>query len=167
MSRAFALTASAVVFLFIATLPASAQTRVKAGTLDCNVSGGIGLIIGSQKSMGCVFVSNRGRREFYNGMITRFGLDLGITGRGRLVWAVYAPTAWPPYALAGNYAGGAADASIGVGGGANILVGGNEDTISLQPLSVTGQTGVNIAAGVAGLRLDPVMPERPIRRRYR
>ncbi|MES2907066.1 MAG: DUF992 domain-containing protein [Pseudomonadota bacterium] len=148
--------ALATVFVsLLAVAPATAQNRVKAGTLDCNVAGGIGLIIGSQKSVSCSFVNNRGRREIYAGQITKFGLDLGITGTQRLLWAVYAPTGYLPYALEGRYGGGQAEASVGVGVGANVLVGGNSDTISLQPLSVSAQTGINIAAGVAGLELHP------------
>ncbi len=156
------LVAAAAIVALTSFSPAHAGTRVKAGTLDCNVAGGIGLIIGSQKAVSCSFINTRGRREIYTGQITKFGLDLGVTGRQRLVWAVYAPTGYLPYALEGRYAGGQAEATVGVGVGANILVGGNNDTVSLQPLSVSAQTGINIAAGVAGLELYPARP--PVRR---
>jgi hypothetical protein len=36
------------------------------------------------------------------------------------------------------------------------LIGGSSNHITLQPLSIEGMTGLNVAAGVAGLRLDYV-----------
>ena len=73
-----------------------------------------------------------------------------------MVWAVYAATSGGPAALAGTYAGASAEASVGAGLGANVLVGGSNRTIALQPLSVQGQTGVNLAVGVTGLTLNAV-----------
>ena len=49
--------------------------------------------------------------------------------------------------LAGNYGGVGANASVGVGFGGNFLVGGPENSYALQPISVQGQTGLNVAAG--------------------
>lgn len=144
--------------LAIAASPAVADNRVKVGTLDCDVSGGIGLIVGSKKAVRCYYLSNRGARETYEGSITKFGLDIGATVRARMIWAVYAPTNYPRYGLAGRYAGGTAEATVGAGVGANVLVGGSQDTISLQPLSVSEQTGLNIAAGVGALELHPAAP---------
>jgi hypothetical protein len=137
------------------TGPAAAQ-RVKAGVLDCDVSGGWGWIIGSSKSVNCVFTPDRpGPSEAYVGTITKFGVDIGPTGRGAMVWAVYSPTAGGPAALAGDYAGATGEATIAVGLGANVLVGGSNRTVALQPLSVTGQVGFNLAVGVAELHLRP------------
>jgi hypothetical protein len=138
-------------------LDAQAQGRVKVGTLACEMSGGVGLIVTSRKNLLCRFTpSVRGwRGESYAGTITRVGLDLGATAGGRLLWAVYAPTGARRYALAGTYAGASAEASVGPGLGANALLGGNNRTIALQPLSVQGQAGVNVAAGIAGLELHP------------
>lgn len=136
--------------------PAAAQNRVKVGVLTCNVSPGIGLLVISQREVGCVFRPNgsRGRGESYSGRITRVGLDIGITGRGILAWEVLANTRRLSRSqLAGEYAGGSAAASLGVGLGANALVGGSRNTIALQPLSVEAQVGVNLALGVASLRL--------------
>jgi hypothetical protein len=137
--------------------PASAQSRVKIGTLDCSISGGVGMIIASQKAVSCRFSpSDRGRRrEAYVGTITRVGVDLGVTSGARLVWAVYAPTSQPRWALAGSYGGAGAEATVGAGVGANALLGGSNRTVVLQPLSFQGQSGVNVAAGVAGLELHP------------
>jgi len=136
---------------------AAAQARVKAGTLDCDIAGGAGYIIGSQKPMRCMFIpAGGGRREVYEGVINKFGVDLGATSGGRLTWAVYAPTSRRFGALSGTYGGATAEATVGAGLGANVLVGGSNRTIELQPVSVQGQTGLNVAAGVASLELRPM-----------
>ncbi len=131
------------------------QRRVRVGVLTCNVAPAVGLIVGSQRQMSCVFrPDRRGRREGYLGTFSRVGLDVGITGRGVLAWTVFAPTRrLSPSQLAGNYSGASAQASLAVGLGANALVGGSRDTVALQPLSVQAQTGVNLALGVGNLNL--------------
>src|SRR5450755_4558950 len=135
---------------------AAAPEHVKAGTLDCDVSGGVGLIIGSQKQMTCMFTpASGGRREVYLGTIHKFGLDVGATTGGKMAWTVYAPTNQRVAALSGTYGGASGEATVGAGVGANVLVGGSERTVTLQPLSVQGQTGLNLAAGVASLELRP------------
>jgi hypothetical protein len=138
-------------------IPASAQAnRTKVGTLSCDISGGIGLIITSKKDLTCMFTpSQPGPREVYVGSITKFGLDLGATAGGEMVWAVYAPSTRKFGALAGNYGGATAEATVGAGLGANVLVGGSDRIVALQPVSVQGQAGLNVAAGVAELRLRP------------
>ena len=136
--------------------PAQAQ-RIKAGTLNCDISGGLGFIIGSQRSVSCLFTPDRpGPREVYHGTISRFGLDIGVTAGGHMVWAVFAEV-WggSPGALAGDYVGASGEASLVAGLGANVLVGGSNRTIALQPVSVQGQIGLNVAVGVADLRLRP------------
>ena len=99
--------------------------------------------------------SQPGPREVYVGSITKFGLDLGATAGGEMVWAVYAPTTRKFGALAGHYGGATAEATVGAGLGANVLVGGSNRTVALQPVSVQGQAGLNVAAGVAELRSAP------------
>ena len=135
-------------------VPAFADTKV--GTLDCDVSAGTGMIITSQKGVRCVFTPTTTRRpEVYAGAITKYGVDVGFTSGGKLIWAVFAPTTDKLRgALAGNYVGASAEASIAAGGGANALIGGSNQTITLQPISIQGQTGLNLAVGVAGLRLN-------------
>src|SRR5579883_353767 len=126
------------------------------GLLRCNVSPGVGLIITSSRALACRFTRSYGPPEFYYGTITNFGLNLGATGPGRLVWAVFAAT--PEigrFALAGHYGGASANVSFGPGFGADALVGGNANSIGLQPLSVNAQVGVDITAGVSGLTLEP------------
>jgi Protein of unknown function (DUF992) len=127
-----------------------------AGVLTCDVSAGIGLIIGSQRGVACVFTPELpGPQEVYSGSITRFGLDIGITAGGVMVWAVFAGTVGGPGFLAGDYVGASGDVAIAVGLGANVLVGGSNRTVALQPVSMSGQVGVNLAVGVADLQLRP------------
>ena len=132
---------------------AQAASGVQIGTLNCDVSGGIGLILGSSKSMTCVFHRADGAAENYAGSISKFGVDIGITGQQYMSWVVFAPGSLDPGALAGTYGGATGEATVGVGVGANVLVGGSGNSIALQPLSVTGQTGLNVAGGVAALSL--------------
>jgi Protein of unknown function (DUF992) len=134
---------------------ALAEDRVQAGSLTCDVSAGIGLILGSQRQVYCTFTpAFPGSVEVYTGSITRIGIDLGATIGGVMIWVVYAPRARPIGGLAGEYAGASAEASIVAGLGANVLVGGFGSAIALQPISVQGQFGLNLAAGIAGLELQ-------------
>ncbi len=136
------------------SVPSFSQETTKVGTLRCDVSAGIGLIITSNKEISCTFQPSRGRRETYIGNIRNFGLDLGVTTRGVLVWGVVSQITRPTVgALAGDYVGSSAEITAGVGIGANALVGGSNRSFSLQPLSVSGQVGVNLAAGVSQLTL--------------
>jgi Protein of unknown function (DUF992) len=141
-------------------MPTSAMAQVanhtKVGTLTCDISAGIGVIIASKKNLTCMFTpAQPGPREVYVGEITKFGLDLGATTGGEMLWTVYAPSNRRFGALAGHYVGATAEATVGAGVGANVLVGGSNRTITLQPVSVQAQTGLNVAAGVAGLELRP------------
>ena len=153
-----AFAALAVVAALALPAPSLAQGReqTKVGTLICDISGGIGLIITSKKEVTCMFTpSQPGPREVYTGSFTKFGLDLGATAGGEMVWTVFAPTNRRFGALAGHYGGASAEATVGAGVGANVLVGGSNRTVALQPISVQGQAGLNLAVGVAGLELRP------------
>lgn len=137
--------------------PASAQSSVEVGTLSCRLAPSVGLLVGSRQRMSCVLtLANAGRRENYRGTITRLGLDVGITAGGQLIWAVRSKTNLPigKRSLAGTYVGASGDVAVGLGVGANALIGGTNRTIALQPLSVSGSVGVSLAVGVAGLRLQ-------------
>jgi hypothetical protein len=154
--------ALAVLGLGIAVMisgPTYSQTpdRTRAGTLTCDIAGGIGMIIASKKSVACVFTPANANapREVYTGSITKFGVDIGATTGGEMIWSVFAPSSRLFGALAGDYIGGSAEATVGAGLGANVLVGGSDRTVALQPVSVQGQTGLNVAAGVTGLQLRP------------
>lgn len=140
------------------SLPAHAASGVKVGSLSCHVSSGWGFVFGSSRSVKCVF-SGEGRVEDYEGTISKFGVDVGYQQSGVMIWGVFAPTSdVKPGGLAGKYAGATAGASVGVGLGANVLVGGSSSQFTLQPLSVEGMTGLNVAAGIGGLGLEFVPP---------
>src|SRR5579863_2326231 len=133
--------------------PAQAQAGVSAGTLSCNVSSGWGFVFGSSRALRCTY-SRPGGVEHYVGHINKFGVDIGYTQGGVMVWGVIAPTAnLAPGTLAGSYAGATASATVGVGVGANALVGGSGNTITLQPLSIEGNTGLNVAGGIGAITL--------------
>lgn len=151
-----ALAAAALFAAVLAPCAASAQ-GVRLGALSCDVGGGIGMVITSKKALRCVFTPDGGgTMEPYSGSIEKFGLDIGATTRGQMLWIVYAPTRGAaPFALAGQYAGATAEATIGAGAGANALIGGSNRTITLQPVSIQAQEGLNLAVGVAGLTLRP------------
>lgn len=136
------------------SVPASAD-NVRLGLLTCEIDGGTGLVIASHKGLSCTYKSSRGgHRERYTGIISKIGVDLGITQQGSLQWAVLAVEGkHKEGALAGDYVGATAEASLVTGGGANLLVGGFQRSFTLQPLSVQAQTGVNIALAVTSMKL--------------
>jgi len=135
--------------------PAQAQ-RIRTGVLNCDVSAGLGLIIGSQRSVNCLFTPDLpGPQEGYYGTITKLGLDIGATAGGVMVWAVYADTSRGYGFLAGEYAGASGEVTVAAGLGANVLVGGSSRTVALQPVSIGGQVGLNLALGVANLSIRP------------
>jgi Protein of unknown function (DUF992) len=136
---------------------ANAMPPVRAGILQCEGGQNVGYVVGSTTSLQCVFQSEGRRPEPYIATVRRLGLDLGITDQTKLSWSVNAPTSRVGYGdLAGNYGGIGANASVGIGGGGNFLVGGPANAYALQPISLQGQTGLNVAAGVASIELEPV-----------
>ena len=147
---------------------ASAAPPVRAGILQCQAGQNVGFVVGSVANFECVFRSEGRRPEPYIATVRRIGLDLGVTAQTQLSWAVNAPTTRLGRGeLAGSYGGVGANASIGIGGGGNFLVGGPANAYALQPISVQGQTGLNVAAGVAGLELEPVRFANPRRHVHR
>ncbi len=154
MARVLFVTLFALLSAFPAT-PASAQGRIRVGILECITQPSIGAIVGSVREMDCVFKPTSGRDENYAGTQAKIGIDIGVQARAALAWAVFAPTVdRRPGELQGTYAGVSADAAVGLGLGANVLLGGSSRTVVLQPLSVEGQIGVGVSAGVSSLKLD-------------
>ena len=136
---------------------ANALPPVRAGILQCQGGQNVGFVVGSVTSLECVFQSEGRRPEPYVATVRRIGLDLGITEQTQFSWAVNAPNGRLGRGdLAGSYGGVGANASVGIGGGGNFLVGGPANSYALQPISVQGQTGLNVAAGVADIELQPV-----------
>jgi len=154
-------------FLLIATLtltvmlssPAGAQNWTQVGTLSCKVDPNIGFIIVGHQPMQCVYNQAPGSLpqvppQSYDGAINTIGLSIGISAGSVLGWAVFAPTTgMPAGALAGEYVGVSGDVGIGLGAGANVLVGGSNRTIALQPLSLQGSVALNVVAGLSSLKL--------------
>src|SRR5262249_35808047 len=136
---------------------AAGNAGVKVGVLNCNGDSGFGLILGSSRDVHCSYIPTAGAGERYNRAITKVGVDIGYIKGGILVWSVIAPASTvAPGAASGAYGGVTAGGTIGVGLGANVLVGGFNKSIALQPLSVEGNTGLNVAAGIAELSLNKV-----------
>ena len=157
------LTIGAAALATLATMSAaSAQGRVQTGVLDCRGAPSAGFVVGSQRQLDCIFRSDYGPPHRYHGVVSRLGVDLGFTQQSALGWAVFAPTnRIGPGDLAGSYGGVTAGAAVGVGGNANVLIGGSNNTFALQPLSLEGQTGLNVSAGLANLQLEAVVEPEP------
>jgi hypothetical protein len=147
--------ASAAVLIALAAQPSQARNGVKVGVLKCNVAGNASFVFGSSRKLSCVYTpTGKGRPEFYNGRINRYGIDIGYITQGTMLWAVFAPAKTVRSgALAGDYGGITADIAAGYGVGANALLGGSHKSIALQPLSIEGIKGLNIAAGIASINL--------------
>jgi Protein of unknown function (DUF992) len=138
-------------------LPGSvrADATVHAGMITCQVASGWGFVFGSSRELHCVYSGSNGQTDNYGGKISKFGIDIGYLKSGVLVWAVLAPSSdLRAGALTGDYGGVTAGAAVGVGGNANVLIGGSTKSISLQPVSVEGDKGINVAAGIAAISLE-------------
>ena len=130
------------------------QAAVEAGQLACNVGGGAGLIVGSSRPLSCTFSGPAGP-EHYVGSVSKLGVDIGYLAGGQMVWNVVASTAYPgPGSLAGSYSGATARAAVGLGVGANALIGGSSRSFTLQPVSVEGQRGLDVSGGLATINLQ-------------
>lgn len=135
-----------------------ARGGVRIGYLDCTIDGGVGYVLGSAKEANCVFTSAIGSEplDSYTGVVRKMGIDIGFTTKSRLIWAVFAPTAgYHRGSLGGLYQGATAEATVGAGIGANVLIGGTSGSIHLQTVSVTGQLGLNLAATGTSVTLAP------------
>lgn len=135
---------------------ANAQSGANVGTLSCSVAGGVGFVFGSSKDLSCLFTRTDGKAERYTGSIKKFGVDIGFTKEAQMVWLVFAPGSIAPGALSGSYGGATASGTVGVGVGANVLLGGSNKQVTLQPVSVEGSKGLNVAAGIGAVDLDYV-----------
>ena len=158
MRRSLILAAMAAMLLAMSSSARAQQpvAHVQVGVLECRGGASIGFIVGSVTHLGCVLRVEGVPEDRYIATIQKVGLDLGITQETALAWSVFAPIAQlGPGDLTGNYAGAQGSASLGVGAGGNVLVGGSNNSIALQPLSLQGQVGVNIAAGLESLELRP------------
>lgn len=144
-----------LVLVGLSAVPSRAENvKVKTGYLTCHVASGWGFIIGSSRKLRCTYTTTGHRVEHYSGTINKFGADIGYLQSAVILWTVLAPTtSLAPGALAGHYAGATASVALGVGAGANVLVGGFKNSIALQPISIEGQNGLNVAAGIGEISL--------------
>jgi|1186.fasta_scaffold43603_2 hypothetical protein len=130
--------------------------RVQIGVLECRGGASVGFIVGSVTHLGCVLRADGMPEDRYVATVRKVGIDIGITQESALAWGVFAPVArLGPGDLSGDYVGAQGSASIGIGLGGNVLVGGSANSVALQPLSVQGQVGLNVAAGLESLELRP------------
>ena len=159
MRRSSILAGVAATLLVASFTGANAQAplnRVQVGVLECRGGASIGFIVGSVTNLGCVLRVEGMPEDRYIATIQKVGVDIGITQESSLAWGVYAPVArLGPGDLSGSYAGAQGSATVGVGVGGNALIGGSNNSIALQPLSVQGQVGLNVAAGLESLELRP------------
>ena len=154
MKKTLAIIAAAGLALAVADgVMAQSKPGVNIGSLTCNVAGGVGFVFGSSKEMSCLFTKANGRTERYYGTINKYGVDIGFTKEAHMVWLVFAPGDVAGNALVGQYVGATASATVGVGVGANALIGGSNKQITLQPVSVEGNAGLNVAAGIGDITL--------------
>lgn len=148
------LTVAAVFALALSTAPKASAENVKAGYLSCHVASGFGIIFGSSRELNCTYTPVKGEPENYRGDINKFGADIGYLHSGVILWEVLAPANTDVGALAGHYAGATAGATVGLGVGVHALAGGMHGSIALQPISIEGNNGLNVAAGVATMNLE-------------
>jgi len=150
------------VALAVVVTPAFAQSGkpwTQVGMLTCKLNPSIGFVIAGHQSMECRYVPGAGGPpQAYEGALNTVGLDLGVIGGGVMSWAVLAPTdGMPAGALAGDYVGASAGATFIAGVGANVLIGGSNRTVALQPVSVEGSVGANVIGGLSSLKLRPAI----------
>jgi hypothetical protein len=144
--------------------PAAAFAGDRVGTLQCKLLGNDLSVIVENQQIDCTFDDDdEGTAPaHYTGTLTKVGPNVTINGKGELAWGVVAATGKVgPGALAGNYVGPNVSAKIGVGGGGAVLVGGNNNTISLQPFQIEAGSGIGWNAGVESLTLAYVPPPPP------
>lgn len=158
MSKTLGIISAAVVAAGLMAAPANAA-GVRVGVLTCDVESGWGYILGSQKDLQCAFKASNGDVTRYSGDITKLGIDIGYTKGGVMIWDVIAPSKdLKADLLEGTYGGVTAGATAVVGGNLNVLVGGLDKSISLQPISVEGNNGLSITAAVGAMQLRHEKP---------
>jgi hypothetical protein len=151
-SAAAIIGAAALAVVLAATAEAQPR-RVQAGTLKCSLSSSVGLVVASQRNVNCLLTSDGAPDEAYTGTLTRIGVDIGVTSGGVVIWSVFTDTNRYAGMLNGTYTGASAEVSVAAGLGANVLIGGSNHSVALQPVSVQGQVGLDVGAGIGTLEL--------------
>jgi hypothetical protein len=148
------------VMALLSARPSAAQAPAwtQIGTLMCKVDPSVGFILAGHQPMQCTYTPSVASAppQYYDGAINTVGIDVGVSAGSVLGWGVFAPTTGvAPGALAGEYVGASGDIGIGVGAGANVLIGGSARTVALQPLSLQGSLAVDVVLGLSSLKLRP------------
>lgn len=149
------LAASALLALGLTAGAQAGEAGLKVGTLTCFAEKNVGLVFGSSRDVDCAYRGLDGREDLYTGEINRLGIDLGVTGAQTIVWVVFA-AGEDPGDLSGTYIGGSAEATFVLGANVNALYGGFKKSFALQPVSVGGQAGLNVALTATSMTLVPV-----------
>jgi uncharacterized protein DUF992 len=146
---------AAALVAFVVPTAVQAQTWAQTGMLSCKLNPSVGFVIFGHQSMECRFAPSPPLPpQIYEGALNTIGIDIGVVGTGGLAWAVLSPTAGVPAgALAGTYVGASGDVALGAGVGANVLIGGSNRSIALQPLSVEGSVAMDVTLGLSALQL--------------
>jgi Protein of unknown function (DUF992) len=154
---------SIALMVMIVPLAQAHQGRpMRAGVLECEGRRTTGKLVMSQARLHCVFRSDGRQPERYVAKVRRYGVDLGLTDETRMAWAVNAPiNDFGRSELRGRYGGLSANAAALFGFGGSFLLRGSDRAAALQPISLQGQTGLNLAAGVTEVELVPVLPMHP------
>lgn len=155
----------------LALAPISAFSQIATvGVLQCHLSGGVGMILFENQLLDCVYKGLSAPPQHYIGRLTNVGANIGVSGPGEMIWdVVTAATKVDPGQLTGDYVGAQGSVAVGAGGGGAVLVGGSHKSISLQPVSVSVGSGLNLSAGFGNLNLQympvtPPPPSHPIKR---
>ena len=144
-------------FMLVGTPAYSQGSSIRTRVLTCRTSASVGLIVGSRQRLRCQLKTDNGKIQNYTGTIGRLGLDVGVTAGGADGMGGLGQYRQHSLRRARRrLCRGERRRILGAGVGANVLVGGTRKSISLQPLSVEGQVGVNLALGIAKMTLTPV-----------
>ncbi|MGY3447995.1 DUF992 domain-containing protein [Bradyrhizobium sp. USDA 4353] len=153
------------VLLLVSVAPlaqAHASRPMRVGVLECEGRRTTGKLVMSNARLRCVFRSQGRAPERYVAKVRRYGLDLGLTDETRMAWAVTAPVNdFGRSELGGRYGGVSANAAALVGFGGSFLLRDTDRATQLQPISLQGQTGMNLAAGITEVELVPLLPIHP------
>lgn len=138
----------------------TSSSGMKVGVLTCKTvpNSGVNLLIHSTVDVKCEFKSSAGGSpEHYKGETgIGFGIDVDVNRQKTIGYTVLSADFKPgTYQLAGKYGGVEGSATVGAGLGASVLVGGNDRSISLQPITLSTSTGFGVSGGFSYLYLEP------------
>lgn len=162
VATALGMLATPVAFSNSATAASDNNGTLAAGMLTCTLTSDTNLVLFSREDYDCTYAAANGETGSYRGEIRKIGADLQIKREQMLKWAVLAPSSGGgASAIGGSYVGGSAEATAGAGVGARVLIGGSRSQFTLQPVSLSGQTGLGASATLDSLELIYLTPKGP------